>query len=75
MRWQRLIDSGVCVGIKYAVVRDDPSQDKYLEGLLSRVDRSKVISGIGERPAIVPSARFRAERLHHRLRLRRAAAQ
>jgi dihydrodipicolinate synthase/N-acetylneuraminate lyase len=48
----RLIDSGVCVGIKYAVVRDNPSQDKYLEGLLSRVDRSKVISGIGERPAI-----------------------
>ena len=48
----RLIDSGVCVGIKYAVVRDDPSQDKYLESLLRRVDRSKVISGIGERPAI-----------------------
>jgi dihydrodipicolinate synthase/N-acetylneuraminate lyase len=49
----RLIDSGVCVGIKYAVVRDDPSQDKYLRSLLRRVDRSKVISGIGERPAIV----------------------
>ncbi len=48
----RLIDSGVCVGIKYAVVRNDPSQDKYLESLLRRVDRSKVISGIGERPAI-----------------------
>jgi dihydrodipicolinate synthase/N-acetylneuraminate lyase len=48
----RLIDSGVCVGIKYALVRDDPSQDKYLESLLRRVDRSKVISGIGERPAI-----------------------
>jgi dihydrodipicolinate synthase/N-acetylneuraminate lyase len=48
----RLIDSGVCVGIKYAVVREDPSKDKYLESLLRRVDRSKVISGIGERPAI-----------------------
>src|ERR1700730_726294 len=48
----RLIDSGVFVGIKYAVVRDDPSKDKYLESLLRRVDRSKVISGIGERPAI-----------------------
>jgi len=48
----RLIDSGVCVGIKYAVVRGDPSQDKYLESLLRRVDRKKVISGIGERPAI-----------------------
>src|SRR5262249_26873258 len=48
----RLIDSGVCVGIKYAVVRADPSKDKYLNGLLKRVDRSKVISGMGERPAI-----------------------
>jgi dihydrodipicolinate synthase/N-acetylneuraminate lyase len=48
----RLIDSGVCVGIKYAVVRANPAEDKYLESLLRRVDRSKVISGIGERPAI-----------------------
>jgi dihydrodipicolinate synthase/N-acetylneuraminate lyase len=48
----RLIDSGICVGVKYAVVRDDPSKDKYLESLLRRVDRAKVISGIGERPAI-----------------------
>ena len=49
----RLIDDGVCVGIKYAVVRDDPARDAYLEGLLSRVDRRFVISGIGERPAVV----------------------
>src|SRR5205814_737776 len=48
----RLIDSGICIGIKYAVVREDPSQDKYLHSLLRRVDRGKVISGIGERPAI-----------------------
>jgi dihydrodipicolinate synthase/N-acetylneuraminate lyase len=49
----RLIDDGICVGIKYAVVRDDPAQDAYLDKLLSRVDRRFVISGIGERPAIV----------------------
>src|SRR2546425_1537181 len=36
----RLVDEGVCIGIKYAVVRDDPSRDAYLEALLSRVDRS-----------------------------------
>ena len=48
----RLVDDGVCVGIKYAVVRKDPTKDAYLEGLLSRVDRGLVISGIGERPAI-----------------------
>jgi len=49
----RLVDDGVCVGIKYAVVRNDPSRDAYLEALLSRVDRKFVISGIGERPAVV----------------------
>src|SRR5437867_6000681 len=49
----RLVDDGVCAGVKYAVVRDDPARDAYLEALLSRVDRKFVISGIGERPAVV----------------------
>lgn len=48
----RLVQDGICVGIKYAVVRDDPSQDEYLENLLKGVDRNFVISGIGERPAV-----------------------
>ncbi|MEW6306536.1 MAG: dihydrodipicolinate synthase family protein [Verrucomicrobiota bacterium] len=49
----RLVADGLCVWIKYAVVRADPKEDAYLAGLLKRVDRAKVISGIGERPAIV----------------------
>jgi dihydrodipicolinate synthase/N-acetylneuraminate lyase len=49
----RLVDDGVCVGIKYAIVREDPARDSYLESLLKRVDRKFVISGIGERPAVV----------------------
>jgi dihydrodipicolinate synthase/N-acetylneuraminate lyase len=49
----RLVDEGVCVAIKYAVVRTDPAHDPYLEELIKRVDRRKVISGIGERPAVV----------------------
>lgn len=48
----RLVNDGVCIGIKYAVVRKNPSEDAYLDGLLKRVDRKHVISGIGERPAI-----------------------
>ncbi len=48
----RLVDEGICIAIKYAVVREDPSQDRYLDQLLKRVERRKVISGIGERPAI-----------------------
>ncbi|MCM3874194.1 MAG: dihydrodipicolinate synthase family protein [Pyrinomonadaceae bacterium] len=49
----RLINDGVCIGIKYAVVRPDPRQDSYLQALLERVDRNSVISGIGERPALI----------------------
>ena len=49
----RLVDEGLCVWIKYAVVRENPREDAYLQGLLERVDRKRVISGIGERPAVV----------------------
>ena len=49
----RLVDEGICVAIKYAIVRPDPAQDAYLAELLKRVDRSRVVSGIGERPAAV----------------------
>jgi dihydrodipicolinate synthase/N-acetylneuraminate lyase len=49
----RLVDEGVCVAIKYAVVRQNLAEDAYLNSLLKRVDRARVISGIGERPAVV----------------------
>jgi dihydrodipicolinate synthase/N-acetylneuraminate lyase len=49
----RLVKDGICVAVKYAVVRPDPTQDAYLDGLLHRVDRHRVVSGIGERPAVV----------------------
>jgi dihydrodipicolinate synthase/N-acetylneuraminate lyase len=49
----RLVNDGVCVGVKYAVVRDDPNNDAYLKFLLNRVDRNRVLSGMGERPSIV----------------------
>jgi dihydrodipicolinate synthase/N-acetylneuraminate lyase len=48
----RLVETGACAGIKYAVVREDPSADPYLRQLLDTVDASIVLSGIGERPAI-----------------------
>ena len=49
----RLVADGIAIAIKYAIVRDDPARDAYLDGLLKRVDRARVISGMGERPAIV----------------------
>ncbi|MGZ5649780.1 MAG: dihydrodipicolinate synthase family protein [Usitatibacter sp.] len=48
-----LADDGVLCAIKYAVVRDDPAKDSYLDELLQHVSRDLVISGIGERPAVV----------------------
>jgi dihydrodipicolinate synthase/N-acetylneuraminate lyase len=48
----RLAEDGVLAAIKYAIVLDDPTEDPFLEDLLARVDRSLLISGIGERPAI-----------------------
>ena len=48
----RLVDDGLVVAIKYAVVRQDPGVDAYLDGLLARVDRARVVSGMGERPAV-----------------------
>lgn len=48
-----LAKDGVLCAIKYAIVRDDPARDTYLDELVQQVDRSLIISGIGERPAIV----------------------
>lgn len=48
----RLCDKGLVSAIKYAIVRDDPGRDPYLSQLVTAVDRSLIISGIGERPAI-----------------------
>jgi 4-hydroxy-tetrahydrodipicolinate synthase len=49
----RLVDDGVAAAIKYAVVRETAENDDYLTGLLRRVEAGRVISGMGERPAIV----------------------
>ena len=48
----RLVSDGVCVAIKYAIVRPNPDVDAYLDALLAHVDRRLVVSGIGERPAV-----------------------
>ncbi|MBI1762994.1 MAG: dihydrodipicolinate synthase family protein [Acidobacteria bacterium] len=54
----KLVDEGLCCWIKYAVVRQDPTEDAYLDALLRRVDRARIVSGIGERPAIVHTRDF-----------------
>jgi dihydrodipicolinate synthase/N-acetylneuraminate lyase len=48
-----LVKSGCVAAIKYGTVRKDPAQDAFLSELVQLVDRKMIISGIGERPAIV----------------------
>jgi len=48
-----LADDGLVAAIKYATVRSEPAEDPYLRALVDVVDRQIIVSGIGERPAIV----------------------
>ena len=50
---KRLADSKTISGIKYAVFRTDAADDPYLRALCDSVDRTLIISGLGEQPAIV----------------------
>lgn len=49
---KKLEADGVISWIKYAVVRDHPSQDDYLRELLQVFPKQRMVSGIGEQPAI-----------------------
>jgi dihydrodipicolinate synthase/N-acetylneuraminate lyase len=44
---------GLISAIKYATVRPDTARDDYLRRLVQVVDPKKIISGIGEQPAII----------------------
>jgi dihydrodipicolinate synthase/N-acetylneuraminate lyase len=54
----KLVKDGAVCAIKYAIVRDNPKDDAFLTELVDCVDRSKIISGIGERPAIDHLTKF-----------------
>jgi len=53
-----LESDGVISWIKYAVVRDDPSKDDYLRRVQNVFPSERIISGIGEQPAIVHLRQF-----------------
>jgi dihydrodipicolinate synthase/N-acetylneuraminate lyase len=44
---------GLVSAVKYATVRTDTSRDDYLRRLIQVVDPRKIISGIGEQPAVI----------------------
>lgn len=52
--WVKSLESdGSISWIKYAVVRDNPSEDDYLREIMDVFPADRIISGIGEQPAIV----------------------
>lgn len=51
-RVKQLMDDGLLSWIKYAIVRDDTAKDDYLRELVDAVGPSRIVSGIGEQPAI-----------------------
>jgi dihydrodipicolinate synthase/N-acetylneuraminate lyase len=55
---RRLMDDGLLSAIKYAVVREDPGEDRYLRELIEAVGPDRTVSGMGEQPAIVHMREF-----------------
>ncbi|HVX84357.1 MAG TPA: dihydrodipicolinate synthase family protein [Phycisphaerae bacterium] len=51
-RVAKLFDDHVILAVKYAVVRKDPADDPYLRALCDHVNPARIISGLGEQPAI-----------------------
>jgi dihydrodipicolinate synthase/N-acetylneuraminate lyase len=47
-----LVADGTLAGIKYAVARPDPARDDFLRALADAVGPQRIVSGMGERPAI-----------------------
>ena len=54
-----LVEDGLVSFVKYAIVRDDPSGDEFLDRLVERVDPKRICSGIGEQPAMVHMTKYR----------------
>jgi 4-hydroxy-tetrahydrodipicolinate synthase len=54
----RLVERGTLSAVKYAIPRDNPADDPYLRRLLQCVPATKLVSGMGERPALVHLREF-----------------
>ncbi|MEO8546336.1 MAG: dihydrodipicolinate synthase family protein [Burkholderiaceae bacterium] len=53
-----LVDEGCVMVVKYAVIREDPARDPFLERLIERISARRIVSGMGERPAPVHLSQF-----------------
>lgn len=53
-----LVQEGLVSWIKYAIVRANPAQDPVLSELCQLVDPTRIVSGIGEQPALIHMQQF-----------------
>jgi dihydrodipicolinate synthase/N-acetylneuraminate lyase len=53
-----LIADGAVCAVKYAVERRDPVEDRYLAALVEAAGSERMVSGLGERPAIAHLTKF-----------------
>ena len=50
---QRLMQDGLISWIKYAIVRKHPEQDPFLRDIIQAIGPTRIVSGMGEQPAIL----------------------
>jgi dihydrodipicolinate synthase/N-acetylneuraminate lyase len=50
---RKLMQDGLLSWIKYAVVRDQTTNDPFLRSLIDAIGPTQIVSGMGEQPAIV----------------------
>lgn len=48
----RLVEDGHVCAVKYAIVRKDLTRDDFLKELIERIGAERIVSGMGERPAV-----------------------
>ncbi|HEY4328408.1 MAG TPA: dihydrodipicolinate synthase family protein [Phycisphaerae bacterium] len=58
-RIAKLIEDKVVSAVKYAVVRENPAVDAYLRAICEATDPQRIISGLGEQPAIIHMRDFK----------------
>lgn len=50
---QKMMQDGLISWIKYAVVRENPANDPFLDGIIQAIGPTRIVSGMGEQPAII----------------------
>ena len=53
-----LLADGVLASVKYAVERKDPAEDAFLAALIDATGPERIVSGMGERPAVAHLTAF-----------------